>query len=129
MSETISVAIVGGGRTGAPLLQALLDLPYVRVVGLADADLDSPGARLAREHNIFCVQYADVLVAKGDEIDLIIDVSGDPSVKPMIRDAFVAQGNRSTVIVTELVARLILSLATGADALVETYHPTDHGIG
>lgn len=129
MPDIIRVAIVGAGRTGGPLLEALLELPYVRVVGVADRNLESPGALLARERGIFCVQYADVLVAKSDEIDLIVDVSGDPTIKPMLRDVFMAQGNRRTVIVTDLVARLILSIATGSPELAETNHPADQGIG
>lgn len=127
--EIIRVAIVGGGRTGTPLLKALLERPYVQVIGLADHDLDSPGAALARENGIFVCQYADVLAAKGEEIDLIIEVSGDASVKRMLRDAFIAQGNRKTAIVNDLAARLILSLATCSDTLVETHHPGDKGIG
>lgn len=126
---TLNVAIVGGGRTGTPLLEALLRRPYVNVVGLADRDLDSPGALLARQNGIFVCQYADVLAAKGEDIDLIIEVSGDASVKPALRDAFMAQGNRTTVIVHDLAARLILSLATDSDTLVETFHPGDTGIG
>lgn len=125
----VSVAIVGGGRTGTPLLKELLDRPYVDVVGLADMDLDSPGAQMARENGVFVCQYADVLAAKGENLDLIIDVSGDPAVKQVLKDAFVAQGNRRTVIVHDIVARLIMSLAENSPVLVDTYHPQDQGIG
>lgn len=129
MSDPVRIAVVGAGRTGAPLIQAFLDLPYVELVGVADKNLDSPGAVLAREQGVFCVQYADVLVAKGEEIDVIVDVTGDPTVKPTLKAAFIAQGNRSTVIVNDVVARLILSLAISADCIVDTYHPADQGIG
>lgn len=127
--DTIAIAIVGGGRTGAPLLEALLSLPYVRVVGVADRDVESPGALLAQERGIFFTKHADVLAAKAGEVDLIIEVSGDPSVKPALKSAFQAQGNFDTIIVHDLVARLVMTLATGADALVPTFHPHDTGIG
>jgi dihydrodipicolinate reductase len=125
----VNVAVVGAGRTGAPLIERMLQLPYVQLVGVADKDPDSPGCALARAAGVFCVEDADVLAAKGDAIDIIVDVSGDPAVKPALRDAFIAQGNRVTVIVPDIVARLLLSLATGSEDLVETFHPEDRGIG
>lgn len=129
MGEKVRVAIVGGGRTGAPLIEDFLKRPYVEIVGIADKDPDSAGAQLARDNGIFLVEDADVLAAKGSDIDLIIEVSGDPRVKPALKEAFQVQGNRTTVIVHDLVARLILSLATDAGELVETMHPEDRGIG
>ncbi|MDO8879799.1 MAG: hypothetical protein Q7W44_03205 [Coriobacteriia bacterium] len=127
--DIISVAIVGGGRTGGPLLEALLALPYLQVVGVADRDEDSPGAVIARERGIFFTPDADVLAAKADEIDLIIEVSGDRSVKPSLKQAFRAQGNSDTIIVHDLVARLLMTLATGDDTLAPTLHPHDTGVG
>lgn len=129
VDKIVSVAIVGCGRTGAPLLEALLALPFIRVVGVADRDSDSPGARLAVENDIFFTVNADVLAAKADQIDLIIEVSGDPTVKPALKQAFLAQDNSDTIIVHDLVARLILTLATGADELAPSFHPHDTGVG
>jgi predicted homoserine dehydrogenase-like protein len=130
VSDTlISIAVVGGGRTGGPLLESLLALPYVRIVGVADRDVDSPGARIARERGIFFTENADVLAAKADETDLIIEVSGDPGVKPALKRAFRAQGNSDTIIVHDLVARLLMTLATGSDELAPTFHPHDTGVG
>lgn len=129
MGEKVRVAIVGGGRAGAPLIEDFLKRPFIDIVGVADKSPDSPGAVTARANNIFFCEDADVLVAKGDDLDVIIEVSGDPGVKPALRDAFQAQGNRHTVIVTDLVARLILSLAQNSDELLETVHPEDRGIG
>ena len=127
--DKVRIAIVGGGRTGAPLLEALSALPYIDVIGVADRDPDSTGARLAQERGIFYTEHASVLGAKANEIDLIIEVSGDPSVKPRLKDAFRAQGNSDTIIVHDLVARLLMTLATGADELVPSLHPNDRGIG
>lgn len=129
MGEKVRVAIVGGGRAGTPLIEDFLARPFVELVGVADKNPDSPGAVYAREHGVFYVEDADVLCAKADEIDLIIEVSGDPAVKPALRDAFQAQGNRHTVIVPDIVARLIMSLSSNAEELVESVHPEDRGIG
>lgn len=127
--DKVRIAIVGGGRTGAPLLEALSALPYIDVIGVADRDPDSTGARLAQERGIFYTEHASVLGAKANEIDLIIEVSGDPSVKPRLKDAFRAQGNSDTIIVHDLVARMLMTLATGADELVPSLHPHDRGVG
>ncbi len=129
MSEKIRIAIVGGGRTGAPLLEALSALPYIEVIGVADQDPASTGARFAQEHGVFYTEEASVLGAKAHEIDLIIEVSGDPMVKPALKDAFRAQGNTDTIIVHDLVARLLMTLATGAGELAPSMHPSDRGIG
>lgn len=129
MSDKIRIAIVGGGRTGAPLLEALSALPYIEIIGVADRDPDSTGARFAKEHGIFHTEEASVLGAKAHEIDLIIEVSGDPSVKPVLKEAFRAQGNTETIIVHDLVARLLMTLAIGADELAPSMHPSDRGVG
>ncbi|MBN2247346.1 MAG: hypothetical protein JW733_01460 [Coriobacteriia bacterium] len=127
--EIIRVAVVGGGRTGMPLLEALSGLPFVAIAGVADTDPNSPGARFAQDHGIFYTEFASVLGAKADEIDLIIEVSGDPAVKPALKEAFRAQGNTGTIIVHDLVARLIMTLALGSDSLAPSFHPQDRGIG
>lgn len=127
--DKVRVAIVGGGRTGTPLLEDFLTRPFIEVVGVADADPESPGARTARAKGIFYTENADVLAARGNDIDLIIEVSGDPDVKPALKDAFVAQDNRHTIIVHDLIARLIMSLSANSDTLIEAYHPEDQGIG
>ncbi len=128
-NETVRIAIVGGGRTGAPLLEALSALPYIKLIGVEDRDANSTGARFALANDIFYTENASVLGAKADEIDLIIEVSGDPSVKPALKEAFRAQGNTGTIIVHDLVARLLMTLATGSDELVPSIHPHDRGIG
>ncbi|MDO8848359.1 MAG: hypothetical protein Q7W51_08255 [Coriobacteriia bacterium] len=129
MSEKIRIAIVGGGRTGAPLLEALSALPYIEITGVADHDSTSTGARFAQDNGIFYTEHASVLGAKADDIDLIIEVSGDPLVKPALKDAFRAQGNTETIIVHDLVARLLMTLATGDDELAASLHPHDRGVG
>ncbi len=129
MSDRVRVGIVGGGRTGAPLLEEFLRRPFVEVVGVADADPDSAGARIARENGLLFTQDATELAAMGSRVDIIVEVSGDPAVKPALRDAFTAQGNRHTIILHDLVARLVMSLASGSDTLAESFHPEDAGIG
>lgn len=127
--EKVRVAFVGGGRTAQPLLDDFLKRPFIQVVGLADIDPESPGAQLAGEHGIFVTTDAMIFATKGDEIDVIIEVSGDPSVKRRLKDALFAEGNRKTIIVHDLIARMMLSMSQDSDTLMHTYHPSDIGVG
>lgn len=127
--ETVRVAIVGGGRTGTPLLERFVNVPYIDVVGVADVDPASPGAALARDNGIFFTTDALVFAAKGDEIDLLIEVSGDPTVKRRLKDAFIQEGNRHTIIMHDLIARLVMTMVSNADGLLPSVHPDDVGVG
>jgi hypothetical protein len=125
----VRVAFVGGGRSAMPLLEDFLQRPFIRVVGVADVDPESPGARLAREHGIFFTTDALIFATKGDEIDLLIEASGDPAVKRTLKASFVAEGNLHTLIVHDLIARMMLSMSQDSDHLMRTYHPHDDGVG
>lgn len=127
--ERVRVAIVGGGRTGTPLLRDFLSRPFIEVVGLADTDPNSAGAVLAVEREVPFYEDATVFARQGDMVDLVIEVSGDPNVKQALKDAFIAADNRTTIIVHDLVARLIISLAADSQELLQSYHPADRGIG
>lgn len=127
--DKVRIAIVGLGRTGTPLFEYLLTRHWAEVIGVADKNEAGRGTTVARENGIFYTPDPDVLAAKGADIDVIIEVTGDPSVKPMLKEAFVAQGNRDTVIVHDIVARMLLSIVNDTDELLETFHPKDHGIG
>lgn len=51
------VGIIGGGKGGAALLQALLSLPQVEVMGICDIDPQAPAIELAKARGI--ATYAD----------------------------------------------------------------------
>lgn len=129
VQDKVRIAVVGGGRTGTPLIERFVGIPYVELVGVADKDAESPGAKLAREKGVFFTTDALLFASKGDEIDMLIEVSGDPSVKRRLKDAFISEGNRHTIIMHDLVARLMISMISEADHLVPSFHPDDEGIG
>lgn len=129
MGDTVRIAVVGGGRAGTPLIQEFIDRPYAELVGVADIDPESAGARLAREHGVFFTTDAMDLAAKGEEIDLLIEVSGDPILKRRLKDAYFETGNRHTIIVHDLVARLVWTVISGADSIAPAVHPDDVGVG
>ena len=129
MGDRVRIAVAGGGRTGTPLIKEFLKRPYAELVGVADVDPTSTGAQLARDHGaVFTTDALDF--AKMDrEIDLLFEVSGDPGLKRRLKDAFVGAGNRHTIIVHDLVARLVMTVVSGSDDLVAPLHPDDVGVG
>lgn len=129
MSDKVRMAVVGAGRTGTPLIENLIEIPYVDLVGICDLDPKSAGVEIARRYDIYFTEDVEVLAARGEDIDMIIEVTGDPTVKQKLKGAFIAQGNKTTIILHDLVARLVLSIATGSNDLLPAYHPDDTGIG
>ncbi len=74
------VAIIGGGRGGTALMEIFAEDPLVTVVGLAEIRPQTAGVRLAKKLKIPVVRrYQDLLKLK--DVDLVIDVTGDPEVE------------------------------------------------
>jgi predicted homoserine dehydrogenase-like protein len=129
VDKIVRVAVVGGGRTGTPLIEDFLKRPFIDLVGVADVDPDSPGAKVAKDNDVFFTTDAMELAAKNEEIDLLVEVSGDSALKPKIKNHFVARGNKHTIIMHDLIARLVISLISNSSTLTEPFHPLDNGVG
>lgn len=107
------IAVVGAGETGTPLLKQLLTTPFVTVLGVADLDLSMPGIALAKEHGVKVTNNFMELAALGNEVDIIIDVTGAPKVREALRKHMVDSGNTHTLIMHESIALLMMSLSAG----------------
>ncbi len=129
MQDKINVALIGGGRTGTPLLLEMLKYPYINIIGVADLNPAAEGIMVAAEKGIFTTSDPMTLVKKGDEIDILIEVSGDMALKKAIKSAFEISGNKKTLIMHDLIARLFISVCTQQNTLIPTMHPDDVGIG
>lgn len=129
MPDKINVALIGGGRTGTPLLHEMLKYPYINITGVADLNPAAEGIMVAAEKGIFTTSDPMTLVKKGDEIDILIEVSGDNALKKAIKSALEKSGNKKTIIMHDLIARLFISVCTQQDRLIPTMHPDDIGIG
>ena len=84
-SSAIRMAIVGAGKGGQALLDVFLHLPAAQVVGMTDKDPAAPGLELAQKFNVPVVHDAMSLVRR-DDVELIIDVTGDPSMEGLIAE-------------------------------------------
>lgn len=129
MADSISVALIGAGRTGTPLLQEMVKYAYINIVGVADLNADAEGMAIAKENGIFTTTDPVSLISKGEEIDILVEVSGDKSLKKVIKDYFQNTNNRKTIIMHDLIARLFISMTTQQLELIPSFHPDDVGVG
>ena len=107
-----NVAIIGLGRVGSAFLDAILSLAE-RGINLAYAveKADTSGRARAIASGIKIVTI-DEMIALGDEVDVIFDLSGNHDVRKELRKKLVATKNTHTVIASETVARVVWSLIT-----------------
>ena|ERR1700730_8129310 len=117
---SISVGIIGAGETGAPLLKLLLEAEFVKVLGVADLDSEQPGMRLARKHGVNTTPNFMDLARLGQDVDILIDVTGVPDVRDQLRRHLEQTHNKHTIIMHERIVMWVLSLINGE--LVEMKH-------
>ena len=118
----ISIAIVGGGKTGTPMLRQFLGLDFVDVTGVSDLDADAPGMQLAQQNGIVATTNFMDLVTDKSGLDIVIDATGVDDVRQGLRAHLEKTKNRHTVVVSQVIARLLMSMAQGQ--LVDLKH--DH---
>lgn len=82
-SSVIRIGVVGAGKGGRALLDVFLHLPDAQVVGITDKDPEATGLQFAREFEIPVVPDPMDLIGR-DDVDLIIDVTGDPAMAALI---------------------------------------------
>lgn len=117
-----SIAIVGLGRVGSVFLAELLRRPNkdIEVIAVAENG-ETTGKTLAKSQGI-TVLDTDTLIALGEKIDILFDLTGVPAVRKELREKLSAADNRHTIIATEAIAKLIWSLIASDVAL-----PSVHG--
>ncbi len=129
MSDTINIALIGAGRTGTPLLKEMIKYSYINIVGVADLNEAAEGMKIAKENGIFATTNPVDLISKGDEIDILVEVSGDLTLKKVIKDFLQNTNNKKTIIMHDMIARLFISMTTQQKTLIASLHPDDVGVG
>ncbi len=114
--EQQRIAIIGLGRIGSAFLSQMLQKrgQGIELVCAAEA-ADTPGRQLAVKSGI-AIKSLDDIVALGNRIDVIFDLTGLPDVRRELRDKLVASKNAHTVIASETIVRVIWALIS-QDAL------------
>ncbi|HWG97236.1 MAG TPA: HAMP domain-containing sensor histidine kinase [Nitrospira sp.] len=104
-SSPIGVAIVGAGRGGTALLDVLHQIGTIEIVGITDRDPAASGLQRARELNVPIYERVADLI-KNHRISLVMDVTGDPAMEPMLREQLSAEAD----IVSGQASRLLWTL-------------------
>lgn len=101
------IAIVGLGEVGGRFLDEILRLRDrgIRVVCAAQ-NSETTGKQRAIDAGI-PLKTTDEMVALGNAIDVIFDLTGNPDVRKDLRAKMQASGNRHTIIAPETMARML----------------------
>lgn len=118
--SNIRIALIGAGETGTPLLQQLLDAPFVEMVAVGDLSDAQPGMVLARERGVRTTNDFMDIARLGVDVDIVIDVTGVAKVRDALRQHYQLSNNHHTIIMHERIAVLLMSLSHGQ--LVDSKH-------
>lgn len=109
-----NIAIIGLGRIGSAFLDAILRKKQsINLVCVAER-ADTPAKAQAAAAGIK-VATLDEIVAQGNAIDIIFDLTGLIEVRKELREKLLVANNNHTVIASETIARLIWSLLSEQD--------------
>ena len=112
MKKPIRIALVGLTETGQTFARHLLEkeqkhnLP-IKIVAVAHAHPDSAAALGFSQSGVPVFADARELSTLGENLDIIIDLSGDQAMRQQLRLALLQRQNMHTVIVSETIARLL----------------------
>ena len=109
-----NIAIIGLGRIGAVFLETMLKKKQnINLVCVAEVG-NTPGKASAEAAGLK-ISTLEEIVAMGDGVDIIFELTGVPAVRRELRTKMLETNNLHTVIASETVARLIAALVLDED--------------
>jgi hypothetical protein len=104
------IAIIGLGRIGSAFLKQMLlkHANGIELVCVAEA-MDTPGKQDAVKAGV-TLKTLDEIIALGNQIDVIFDLTGNVEVRKELRGKIMATKNMHTVIASESIVRVIWAL-------------------
>ena len=110
--KTVRVAIVGLGDVGSAFLAKLAEkkLDTVELIAVAECDPKARGLALAKDLGVEVFSDSRDIVALGEKVDVIFDLTGIDDAKRELRSALARSGNNTTVIAPEVLAHLLWNL-------------------
>ncbi|MEO6976356.1 MAG: hypothetical protein ABI144_10885 [Gallionella sp.] len=108
--EGQNIAIVGLGRIGSAFMSEMLgrSVGRINIVCVSEV-VDTPGKAEAIKAGLKVAKLHEI-VAMGDQIDIIFDLTGIQNVRNELRSKLLESNNNHTIIASETIARLIWSL-------------------
>lgn len=112
MEDHINIAIVGLGRVGTTFLKKLFDYRGrgISIIAVTEQNPDSLGLKFAIQKGISVVADKDDITAMGEKVDVIFNLTGDPSIERTMRLAQVKGGNHKSVVGSTVMATLLWKL-------------------
>ncbi|MDX2055666.1 MAG: NAD(P)-binding domain-containing protein [Polyangiaceae bacterium] len=108
--EQQNIAIIGLGRIGSAFLEEMLKKKAGGIRIACVAEFNETAGRALAEANGIQVVTLDDIVAMGNDIDVIFDLTGLPTVRKELREKLTTANNRHTVIASETIMRVIWAL-------------------
>jgi len=116
--QTQRIAIVGLGRIGSAFLREMLGKNGHGIELVCVSERAETGGKAEAQAAGIPVRSIDDVVALGNDLDVIFDLTGDAELRKEMRANLAQSGNRHTVIASESILRVIWSLI-GAASLPE----------
>ncbi|NLW06749.1 MAG: Gfo/Idh/MocA family oxidoreductase [Clostridia bacterium] len=109
------IAIIGGGKGGAAILQAIHSLDGVIVIGLADTNPDAPGVLLAHKLGVPVFNDFRQLVSNSD-LEVIIEATGNDKIPEQIAQIKHPQAT----LIDAHAAKLMMNLVENREKMLNT---------
>jgi predicted dehydrogenase len=122
--KEVKAAIVGLGRVGSIFLKKLIkkEGQGIKIVAAAEKNESAPGIRIAKDNGIIVYGDAREITAMGEAIDIIFDLTGNPTEKMLLRRELLRSKNLHTVLAPETIAFFIWGLIAEGEELPRV-HP------
>lgn len=107
------IAIIGLGRIGSTIFEQLhgRQRQGIEIACVCEQN-DTPGRSKAQKTGVPLVSIEQI-VAQGEAVDMIFDMTGMPKVRKDLREKLHASNNKHTVLVPENVAYLLWAVLSG----------------
>lgn len=117
MAQDIKIAIVGLGNIGTRFISRIGEFKSsgINIVAAAESNPDVPGIQEARRKGIRVYDDASDIMALGDQVDIIFDLTGVKHVERSMRLNQAKQRNHHTIIVPTMMAQFIWKLISKDD--------------
>jgi len=107
------VAIVGGGKGGAVILNAIQNLEDIKVIGIAEINPEAPGAQLAKKNGIPIYQDYHEMIGK-TELDVIIEATGNAKIQEDLHKS----KKPATSLIDSHAAKLMMNLVESRETVL-----------